>query len=154
MWRQSPWAAESGQYQLPISWTKHHGTTRKGKHAPASPSQEGTKRVVTRDKLQGLTFLQRLLLACRRMLQRKFVLQRKFALQFEDESRAYQENKYTDTSTTISEIDQLLYIYILQNYLIHFWTGLCMQHKLRELLSWWSVHLSLYRTTLRLLVAL
>lgn len=38
MWRQSPWAAESGQYQLPISWTKHHGTTRKGKHAPASPS--------------------------------------------------------------------------------------------------------------------
>ena len=45
------------------------------------------------------------------MLQRKFVLQRKFALQFEDESRAYQENKYTDTSTTISEIDQLLYIY-------------------------------------------
>lgn len=36
------------------------------------------------------------------------------------------------------------YIYILQNYLIHFWTGLCMQHKLRELLSWWWVHLSLY----------
>jgi hypothetical protein len=68
------------------------------------------------------------------MLQRKFVLQRKFALQFEDESRACQENKYTDTSTTISEFDQLLYIYILQNYLIHFWTGLCMQHKLRELL--------------------